>query len=237
MEAKYKGFFIFVKVVFRGFLTDTLPPAGPRVRVGSFLRRLPMILRNIVATTAVLLPGLALAVDELSYTYVEVVSTTGEVDRSGTDVDFNRVGGLASYELTENFAAFASGTTGEVETTGIGAPRDIDTRDLAAGLTAHFPLFDNVDLIVPAAINYARARAGRIKDSDIGYSIAVGVRALLTKNIEVEGAVRHLDINSKDDQSLIGSARFHFTDALSVAVTGQLSDDVNAVGLNGRFAF
>jgi len=196
-----------------------------------------MKLRHIVATTALLLPGPVLAVDELSYTYVEGIYTKGEVDRMGTDVDFSRAGGLISYELTENFAATASGLTGEVETTGIGAPRDIDTRDLAIGLTAHFPLFDNADLIVPVAIHHAKARAGSIKDSDTGYSIAVGVRALLTERIEVEGVLRHFDINSDDDQSLLGSARFHFTDALSLAVTGQFSDDVNSVGLNGRFTF
>jgi len=191
----------------------------------------------LITIALMLASGLVLAVDELNYTYVEGIYTTGEVDRMGADVDFNRAGGLISYELTENFAAIASGLTGEIETTGIGAPRDIDTRDLAIGLTAHFPLFDNADLIAPVAIHYAKARAGSIENSDTGYSIAVGIRALLTEYIEVEGAIRHFDIDDDDDQSLIGSARFHFTDALSLALTGQLSDDVNSVGLNGRFAF
>ncbi len=196
-----------------------------------------MKLRQLAAAAALLLPGLALAVDELNYTYVEGLYMTGEVDRSGTDTDFNRIGGVVSYNLTENFAAVVSGMTGEVETSKTGAPRDIDTRDLAAGLTAHFPLFEKVDLIAPVAIHHSKARAGSKQQSDVGYSIAVGVRALLTEHIEAEGAIRHFHIDGEGDQSLIGSARFHFTEALSLALTGQLSDDVNSVGLAARFAF
>lgn len=197
-----------------------------------------MTLRTALLITALAVPSLALAVDELSYTYVQADYQIGEVDTGGRDVDFHKIGGTASYNLTENFALFGTGHVGEVETTDIGAPKDIDTRNLSAGLTAHFPLldYDNVDVVIPMAIAYARARAGSVIESDTGYSIGIGVRALLTERIEVGAALQHTDIKD-DEQRITGSARFYLTDAVSFALTGGIGNEVDTVGLNGRYSF
>lgn len=195
-----------------------------------------MRLRTALILAAIALPGQALAVDELNYSYVEAGYRIGEVDTSGQDVDFHKVGGTASYELTENFALFGTGFVGEVETTDIGAPRDIDTRELSAGLTFHTPVYDNIDLVVPMAIAYARTRAGSSIESDTGYSIAAGIRALLTENIEAGAAIQHVDIED-DEQSLTGNVRFHINEWLSLSLDGEISDDVNRVGLGARYSF
>lgn len=200
-----------------------------------------MPLRNAQFLSAFLivaagLPGIALAVDELNYSYVEAGYLIGEVESSGQDVDFTRLGGTASYELTENFALFGTGFTGEVETTDIGAPRDIDTRNLSAGLIAHFPLSKKMDLIVPMAIAYARARAGSNIQSDTGYSIAIGVRALVTEYIELAGALQHVDIDD-EEQSVTGSVRFHVNDIISVSLSGTAGEDADSLGVGARFSF
>ena len=195
-----------------------------------------MTLRTALIMTAICLPNLVWAVDELSYTYVEANYQIGEVERLGSDVDFHKTGGTASYNLTENIALFGSGSVGEIETTGVGAPKDIDTRDLSAGLTAHFPLYDNVDLIVPMAIAYGRARAGKDIETDTGYAIAVGVRALLSNRLEVGATIEHVDIRD-DAQSLAGSVRFHLSETISVALTGSVGNEVDTLALNGRYTF
>lgn len=197
---------------------------------------IPTVAALVLALAALSLPGQALAVDELNYSYVEAGYRSGEIDVSGQDVDFTALGGVVSYELTENFALFGSGFTGEIETTDSGALKDIDTRELSAGLTAHFPLSRNIDLVVPMAIAYARTRAGNAINSDTGYAIAVGVRALLTDNIELAGGVQHVDIED-DEQSITGTVRFHFSDAISVSLSASAGDDTDSLGVGARFSF
>lgn len=183
-----------------------------------------------------LAPGFAGAVETLQYTYVEAGFETGEIDVAGVDIDADGFGGAGSIAVSENIALTASAAKAEIET----APyigRDTDSKVFSIGVTPHFPLADNIDLVVPISIDRVDLRAGSFIDEDeTGYSIGIGVRALVSSQIELEGEVIHVDVED-DDQGVAGSIRFHATDNLSAALGAQIFGDSQSIVFSGRFAF
>lgn len=178
----------------------------------------------------------ALAVENLNYNYIELGYETGEIDVLGTDIDATAFSGFGSYALTDSLAITAGAATGEVETSDHGPVPDVDTRDIALGLTPHFSLKENVDLVIPVAIHRAKAKAGTVSDSETGYSIGIGVRALVTDMVELAASVQHIDIED-DEQSIGGSARFHANESVSFALSASFGDDTSSVGISGRLSF
>jgi len=197
-----------------------------------------MLKKNTVLAALLILPtlaGSALAAgpDELRYDYIDLGLTFGSVDTAGDDPDFTSFDVGGSWGVHQNFALFAGLSVGEIDTT-FG---NIDTTALSLGINPHFALSDRIDLVIPVAIEFADIDAGIASDDDTGYSIGIGIRALLSPSWELGVGVQHVDIFDGDDQSIAGSVRWHLSSLFSLSLGATASDDASALVLNGRFSF
>lgn len=184
---------------------------------------------------SVLIPVVALAAEppgELRYDYISLGLAFGEVDTVGDDVDFTTFAVGGSWGFHDNFALFGRLGAGEIETFG-----DIDTTQLSVGINSHFPITEKIDIVIPVALEWTDFDADGFSDDDTGYSIGVGVRALLSPAWELSGGIQHIDIFSSSDQSLYANVRWHLTDLFSMGLGGEFGDDVSAVLFDARFSF
>jgi len=192
---------------------------------------------SLVTGAAFLLSGMAQAVEDLQYTFVEAGYETGEVDVGTEDVDRDAFTAGGSFALTDYLAITASASKGEVDSEeAIG--RDMDLNLIQIGFVPHYALGYDLDLVVPVAIIKADARAGSFVDEDdTGYSIGIGFRKLATEQIELSVGFRHVDILDDDTKIFSGSLRFHASDNISFALGADLSEDSASLLLGGRYAF
>jgi hypothetical protein len=169
---------------------------------------------------------------ELRYDFVDIDLAFGESDTIGNDVDFTRFGAAGSWGFHENIALIGSLSVGEID-----VPGDAETTELSVGINPHFALSDNLDLVIPIAIRWAEIDNRGFSDDDTGYSIGVGVRALLNPAWELGGGLQHVDIFDDDDQSLYGSVRWHLNKLFSLGLAAEVGGDASAVIFNARFSF
>ncbi len=190
---------------------------------------------RLLTAAALLWPALCLAeppASQLSYDFVDLGLTFGEIDTVGNDVDFTTFDVNGSWGFHKNLALTGSVGFGEIDTAG-----NIDTTELSIGLTPHFPLTDKIDLVVPVAIEWAEYDLGAFDDDDTGYSIGVGIRALASPAWEFSGGLEYIDIFSSDDLSVVGSARWHINRLFSLSVGAAIGDAATGVRFGGRFSF
>lgn len=174
--------------------------------------------------------------DTLRYSYVDMALSAGEVDAFSSDVDFAAAGVLGSLAVHNNIALFGRVGTTVVDTSD-GFFDDLETTELSLGINPHFALSRNVHLVFPIAFEWAEADDGVFEDDDTGYSVGVGVRALLNRSWELSGGVQHVDIFGGDDQSVTGSVRWHIAELFSLSLGATASDDAHSFSFGGRFSF
>lgn len=185
-------------------------------------------------TALLLVPAASFAAPppaELRYDFVGLGLTFGEVDTVGDDSDFTNFTVGGSWGFHENFALFGRVSGGEVEAIG-----DVDTSQVSIGINSHFPITDTLDIVIPVAIEWADFDGPGFSDDDTGYSLGVGVRALLSPAWELSGGIQHVDVFGSD-QSLYVNARWHMTSLFSMGLGGEFGDDVSAILLDARFSF
>ena len=184
---------------------------------------------------SIFLPAIGFAApppSEIRYDFLDLGLTFGEVDSVDGDVDFSGFGMAGSWGFHENFALFASLGAGEIDVLG-----DIDTTEFSIGINPHFAITENLDIVIPVALEWADFDAGPFSDDDTGYSIGVGVRWLINPAWEFGAGVRHVDIFDGDDQSVGANIRWHMNQLFSLGLGGEFSDDASAVLLDARFSF
>ena len=169
---------------------------------------------------------------EIRYDYLDLGLLFGEVDTAGNDVDFWGAGVAGSWGVHKNIALTASLGTGEIDAFG-----DIDTTELSFGVTPHFPLADNVDLVIPVAIEWADFDAGAFSDDDTGYSLGVGIRWLINPAWEFGAGFTHVEIFDADDQVFDANIRWHLSQLLSLGLGAEFGDDTSAAVFDVRFSF
>jgi hypothetical protein len=177
------------------------------------------------------------APDEIRYSYVDISLTGGQIDAGRDDFAYGQAGVVGSWGVSDNIALFAGTAAGVVDVESEGYCCDIETSELALGINPHFPLAKNVDIVIPLAFQYAEFDDGRFTDDDTGYSIGLGIRALVHPNWELSAGIQHVEIFDDSDQTFGGSVRWHIVSLFSLALGAQVADDVKGVTFNGRFTF
>ena len=183
----------------------------------------------------ILVPAVGFAApppSEIRYDFLDLGLTFGEVDSDGSDVDFSGIGMAGSWGFHDNFALFASLGAGEIDAFG-----DIDTTEFSIGINPHFAIAENLDIVIPVALEWADFDAGPFSDDDTGYSIGVGVRWLINPAWEFGAGVRHVDIFDGDEQTVGANIRWHMSRLFSLGLGGDFGDDSSAVLLDARFSF
>jgi len=195
-----------------------------------------------------LVPSLAWSAappNEIRYSYIEGYIGGGEVEVFGEDIDAVEYGISGSVAVHPNIALFAAIGGGKLETKevcdqfNLDCP-DLDVKQFAIGINPHFPLGDTVDIVIPVAYQWVELDAsGYESEDDSGYSIGLGLRALLTPAFELGVGVQHVDVGGEDGdtQTVGGSIRWHITELFSLAAGIEAGSDSREALLGARFTF
>ncbi len=179
----------------------------------------------------------------LQYSFVDVAYSQADVDDpiGGVgDLDADIIGISGSVAITDNLFIQAGYSKIDFDDVfGISLEAD----DIFLGVGWHNALTANTDIVFDVNYLYvdAEACAGGlcISDDDSGYGLDLGVRSLMGNDkVELEGGVGYADVgDGSGDFAVAGSARYHFTSAVSGAIGVAFSDDVTQYGVNLRFAW
>ncbi len=156
----------------------------------------------------------------LSYTYAEIGYTNIDSDIAESD----GVGINISYGAMDNVHVKLSYTRLFVDKVG-GSSVDIDVNRFMVGVGGNFSVVDNVDLT--GSLNYVDAEfSGDIKDKSDGYLADIGIRAKVTKEVELNAFVGSLHLESNDDTGFgVGAVVKLHKKFSATASVRQFSDD------------
>ena len=185
-----------------------------------------------------ILCGLLLAVstaamaDDLNYNFLSLGYERIELDDDfGFDVDGDgwTIGG--SFEVGESWFLFAGYGMADFDF-------GIDLDQWAAGGGYHLPMADNVDFVATLSYQRADVSAGSLSVDDDGFGASVGIRAMVSERVELNGSINYVDFGDfGDETSFGGSAWLNLTEQFALGLGVSFSDDATEYGLGGRLYF
>ncbi len=172
----------------------------------------------------------ALADDRLSYNYIEGMYLDTEID-DGLDVDGDGYGVTGSMELTDALFLKASYANQDFDF-------GIDASRWTAGLGAHTPLANNLDLVGEIGYVDAEIDTGFGDVDDDGYYAGVGLRARVAQHFELEGGLNYIDLDESGDNTTVNlGARYYLTEQFAIGAGVDFDDDVTTWQGGIRFQF
>jgi hypothetical protein len=186
--------------------------------------------RSLVILALVPMSGAAFA-EGFDYSFVEGYYGQVEFDDFGVDGDGIGIGG--SFAVNDSFHVFGGYETGDFDF-------GVDINRLQAGLGYNMPLSDAVDVV--ASLSYVSIEAdisGVGSADENGYGLGVGLRAMVSPAVELNGGLAYKDYgDSFDGETELGAGfLYHFSDAFAVGLSGEWGEDLSTYALNGRFSF
>lgn len=182
----------------------------------------------LIGASVLALAGAANATD-LDYEFAEVRYLSSEFD----DVNADGFRLNLSVPLTESFLFLAGGSSQELD---LDLSVDVTTMDVGVGYVYRFN--DVVDFYGEARLVSADAGATALglSGSDTGYSVAAGVRGVITERFEARANVRQTDVLDSDTYFELGGD-FYVMDNVAVGITAELGGDVDAYTAGVRWFF
>ncbi len=196
-----------------------------------------MIKKTLLANTAGVLAGVmlanaAMADDGPQYTFAEVGYDWIDFDDLDADGDGFRING--SIAATEMVHLFASYQDGEIDAGIV----DLDLSRMRLGAGVNIELSPTVDLVATAAwVRYDLDANAFGSDTEDGYALGVGVRAMVAPQFELNAGVNYEDVSDEDDTSLSVGAVYSFTDMFAVTAGASFGDNVTEYGIGARLYF
>ncbi|MEM8814620.1 MAG: hypothetical protein AAFX56_09205 [Pseudomonadota bacterium] len=188
-------------------------------------------MRTVICSLLLILSSPVFA-DDLNYNFFQLSFDRVELDDDfGLDVDGDSWAFAGSFEVAESWFVFADYGMGDFD---FGV--DLDQWSVGGGF--HTPVANNVDFVATAAYVGADISAGGLSVDDNGLGASIGLRAMVTPNVELNGTISYVDLGDfGDDTSLSGSAWWNFTEQFALGVRAGVADDVTQYGIGGRFYF
>lgn len=138
-----------------------------------------------------------------------------------------------------NDNVFAFGDISKTSDTNNGVDFDFDT--LSLGLGYRVGISQNTDLFGRVSYEKFEAKAssrGRSNKADNnGYGLAVGVRSMVSDQIELLGSIGYLDIEEESEAELTVGAYYHFTDNFALGLNYNKIDHLKTTGISATLFF
>jgi hypothetical protein len=118
---------------------------------------------------------------------------------------------------------------------------DVDYAQLSLGLGYRYAVNSSSDVYV--AVSYEdvtfelSGNDSKLKSSENGYGVQVGVRSMVTDNIELSGSLGMVSIDSESDTAYDLGANYFFNESFSAGVGYSSWDDIDITSLNVRYSF
>ena len=187
---------------------------------------------NIRIATAMLavcsLAPLAAHAESPSYSYVEGGYVRTNIDGIGKDADGFALRGSVGF--TDDFFLFA----GYLDQGVYG----VDLKQYGVGAGYAWSMTDTTDLYGKVGYVKAEADLDGFGIDDDGYSLGIGIRSFVTKNLELEAAVNYVDLSDSGDDTTFGAgARWYFTEHFALGIEAEVGDDATSYGIGLRWSF
>ena len=181
-----------------------------------------------------LLAAAAPTVADISYNYVDGSWQRIEIDDvfvTGADVDGDILGIAGSFEVAEDWFARVAVSQADLDF-------GFDSDQLLLGIGVKRATSNSSDVF--ATVDYVRADAssGFGSDSDDGFGISVGVRAMLTESFELHGSLGRVDFDDSSSNTVVSAGGlYNFTDEFAIGFSLAREPDVVRYGIVGRYYF
>jgi hypothetical protein len=162
--------------------------------------------RQLFIASALLCISGTVAAETFSYTFISVSYElfSEDIDGISEDLEGDGINLDLSLDLTQNFALIASYATGSADVTSGGVTFDGDVDAASFGAFFHTPVDEKMDFV--AGVQLIRGNVDlKVNGSSLpgeeadGNSVSVGIRAMIDKNVEVNGLISRTKI--EDDSS------------------------------------
>lgn len=164
------------------------------------------------------------------YNYLTFGYGNTDFDEVNVDGDGFTLGG--SYAISDNLHLFLDYNSADLDL-------NIDATTWGAGIGYNTSVSDDIDLIAKLSYEYIELDAplvGSVDDSGLG--LGVGLRFAATSELELNAGINWIDYSdSGSDTAFEAGGWYNFTEAWSLGLNGEWSDDVSTYTVSGRFNF
>ena len=189
--------------------------------------------RKVLGLSLVLLASPALAGD-ISYNYLQLGYEKIEFDDVDADGDGFGIGG--SFEVGESWFVAVSYSQADLDTD-IGFSVSVDFDQIAAGVGWHTAMSNNSDFY--ALVQYVQLEAsisGFDSADEDGIGAVIGVRGMVTDNVEIGGSIGYIDLGDAGDGTAFGAnVLYNFTENFAAGLFLEIDEDVTGYGAGIRF--
>jgi opacity protein-like surface antigen len=111
------------------------------------------------------------------------------------------------------------------------------------GVGVNLPISNSADVIAEIAyldVKYSidnRDQGVAISESENGYGLTLGVRAMASRQLEVGITMQYADIGDASETAWKISADYFVSEALSLGVGFVKGSDIDAISVNARYNF
>jgi len=183
---------------------------------------------STAACAALLLASMPATAD-ISYNFVQAGWQAVDID--DPDVDGDGIGVSGSFEIGEQFHAFAGYSTADFDF-------GVDLDQITVGLGFNTPIADQTDFV--ARLGYVEAEidaSGFGSADENGYAASIGLRSMVAPSVELAGSLNYVDFGDGDDTSVSGQALYYFNEQFALGAGAEFGDDVTSYGVAIRFYF
>ena len=191
------------------------------------------MIRKGLGIALLLLAGPALAADinynygQLGYQWVTINDVF-----PGVDVDGDGFGFGGAFEMGDSVFVQAG-----YQQTSFEFGFDLD--QLQAGVGYHAALSQSTDFF--AVLSWVRAEvvaSGGGYAKEDGYGATIGVRAMVTEKLELDGTISYVDLGDGADGTAVGAAAIYsFTEIFSLVLDAGFEEDAVSYGVGVRLYF
>jgi hypothetical protein len=168
--------------------------------------------------------------DGLNYTFAEVGYGIIEIDDVDVDGDGFGIGG--SFALTDEFHLFGGYSTASLDF-------GVDFNQFDVGFGYNKSISEAVDVVATLAyVNVEVDVPGFGSADDNGYGIGVGLRGMVSPQVELHGGIEYIDLSDSGSDTGFGAGiRYNFNDQFALGFRGDWTDDISQFTLTGRLYF
>ena len=184
--------------------------------------------KQLIGIAAISLFAFSIQANDVPYNYAELGYSSADL---GDNIDGDGFKIAGSFGLTESIYAFGDYAS-------YGLPADADLGYLGIGVGYRYEVSPNTDVNLDIAFRKVDFDiAGTANDSDEnGYEIGLGIRSLVSSNVELGARIESVDIDGRDTFFEI-NGMYYLQNGFGIGAEASFGDDLDIYGIKARYKF